>query len=124
MALFNRRGNCSSSRITNIRQELKSLISAPAPVYAALYETTLFRLMEFCQAMPQNINQPTPYSLLTTTLETAVAALKVRRGVMLPRHSNSETIAEQEPLWTYAVFTASLWVQLPDLQADRTIELL
>ena len=42
---------------------------------------------------------------------------------MMPRHSNSETIAEQEPLWTYAVFIASLWVRLPDLQIDRTIEL-
>lgn len=79
--------------------------------------------MEFCQAMPQDMHQPKPYSLLMTTLENTVAALKIRRGKMLPRHSNSETIAEQEPLWTYAVFTASLWAQLPNLQADRTVEL-
>lgn len=109
--------------LQSICQELKSLISAPAELYATLYETTLFRFMEFCQAMPQDMNQPKPYSLLTNALETAVVALKVRRGTMLPRHSNSETIAEQEPLWTYAIFTASLWVQLPDLQSDRTIEL-
>ncbi len=109
--------------IQSICQELKSLVSAPAPVYAALYETTLFRLMEFCQAMPQNMKEPELYSLLTTALETAVATLKIRRGMMLPRHSNSETIAEQEPLWTYAVFTASLWTQLPNLQTDRTVEL-
>ncbi len=106
-----------------LRRELKALISAPAPLYATLYETTLLRFMEFCQAMPQDMSQPKPYSLLTTALETTVAALKVRRGVMMPRHSNSETIAEQEPLWTYAVFIASLWVRLPDLQMDRTIEL-
>ncbi len=79
--------------------------------------------MEFCQAMPQDMHQPKPYSLLMTALENAVMALKIRRGKMLPRHSNSETIAEQEPLWTYAVFTASLWAQLPHLQADRTVEL-
>jgi hypothetical protein len=106
-----------------IREELKSLISAPAPVYSALYETTLLRWMEFCQAMPQDMNNPKPYSLLMTALNNAAAVLKIRRGKMLPRHSNSETIAEQEPLWTYAVFTASLWVQLPNLQADRTLEL-
>ena len=106
-----------------LRRELKALISAPASLYAAFYETTLLRFMEFCQAMPQDMSQPKPYSLLTTALETTVAALKVRRGVMMPRHSNSETIAEQEPLWTYAVFIASLWVRLPDLQRDRTIEL-
>lgn len=104
-------------------RELKALISAPAPLYTALYETTLFQFMEFCQAMPQDMHQPKPYSLLTTALETAVAALKLRRGAMIPWQSNSETIAEQESLWTYAVFTAGLWVRLPDLQADRTIEL-
>ena len=63
-----------------LRRELKALISAPAPLYAALYETTLLRFMEFCQAMPQDMHQPKPYSLLTTALETTVAALKVRRG--------------------------------------------
>lgn len=103
--------------------ELKALISAPASLYATLYETTLLNFMEFCQAMPYNMHQPKPYSLLATALETAVAALKVRRGVMMPQHSHSETIAEQEPLWTYAVFIASLWVRLPDLQTDRSIEL-
>ena len=113
----------NAGKCSRIRQELKSLISAPVHVYSALYETTLFRLMEFCQAMPQDMNQPKPYSLLMTALENAVAALKIRRGKMLPRHSNSETIAEQEPLWTYAVFTASLWAQLPNLQTDRTVEL-
>lgn len=103
--------------------ELRSLVSAPATLYLSLYETTVLRLMAFCQAMPQDMQLPQPYSLLSTALDTAIAALKRRRGKALPNHSNSETIAEQEALWTYAVFTAALWANWPDLQADRTIVL-
>ncbi len=121
---------CLSGEVISSRPEIKpqcdeleSLISAPVELYIALYETTLWRFMEFCQAMPQDILQPHPYSLLNTALSTAINALKLRRGAMLPRHSNSETIAEQEPLWTYALFTASLWANWPNMQTDRTISL-
>ena len=105
------------------RDELKSLISAPMTLYAALYENTVFRLMAFCQALPQNMAQPQAYSLLNTALDTTITALKRRRGKAMPHYSNSETIAEQEALWTYAVFTAGLWANWPDLQTDRVITL-
>lgn len=103
--------------------ELRSLVSAPLNLYLSLYETTVLQLMAFCQAMPQDMQQPQPYSLLNTALDMAIAALKRRRGKAMPQHSNSETIAEQEAMWTYAVFIAGLLAKWPDLQTDRTIAL-
>jgi len=103
--------------------ELRQLISAPNDIYKELYLPTLCNFMELCQAMPADIQNPIPYSLLTRRLELAIAALKLRRGHMLPQHSNSETVAEQEPLWTYALFTTSLLVNINHIQSDRTIDL-
>lgn len=64
--------------------------------------------MEFCQALPVDL---------------AIAALKLRRGKMLLIHSDSETIAEQEPWWTYALFTAGLLVNHQQWQNNYRIEL-
>ncbi|HVV67732.1 MAG TPA: TraI domain-containing protein [Gammaproteobacteria bacterium] len=103
--------------------QLKSLISAPPDVYQQLYLATFTAFAEFCQAMPFDVKQPEPYSLLKRQLELAVTALKLRRGYMLPQHSESESIAEQEPLWTYAVFTVCLLTGLARLQTDRAVNL-
>src|SRR5262245_7103673 len=105
---------------------LKQLISAPEDIYAELYLTTLHRFCEFCQAMPAMMTQTAaqePYGLLKQQLNLTIATLKLRRGKMLPPNSDSETIAAQEPLWTYAIFTASLLAYIQHIQTDRTIEL-
>ncbi len=103
--------------------QLKSLVSAPPDIYRELYLATFTAFAEFCQAMPFDMQQPQPYSLLQRQLELAITALKLRRGRMLPQNSESELIAEQEPLWTYAVFTACLFSGLNRLQKDRIVEL-
>lgn len=104
--------------LNNIQQ----LVSAPHDVYQTLYEATLYRFMEFCQAMPLEMNLA-PYSLLHKHLELAVAVLKLRRGYMLPTNADSEAIAEQEPLWTYALFSLALLERLHHLQEDRSVDL-
>ncbi len=103
--------------------KLRKLVSAPEDIYKELYIPTLHNFMALCQAMPSDIQNPIAYSLLTQRLSLAIAALKLRRGCMLPKNSNSETIAEQEPLWTYALFTTSLLIKIHHIQSDRTIEL-
>ncbi len=109
--------------IRPLLSQLKSLVSAPPDIYQQLYLATFAAFAEFCQAMPFDIQQPEPYSLLQRQLELAITALKLRRGRMLPQNSESESIAEQEPLWTYAVFTACLFTGLARLQKDRTVAL-
>lgn len=103
--------------------QLKQLISAPPDTYQELYMETLLRFAEFCQAMPFDIHEPKPYSLLQRQMELTLTALKLRRGRMLPQHSESEIIAEQEPIWTYAIFTACLLTGLSRLHQDRHVEL-
>jgi hypothetical protein len=113
----------SLPNINSCALELRQLISAPNDIYKELYLPTLHSFMEFCQAMPADMQNPIPYSLLKRRLELAIATLKLRRGQMLPQHSNSEAVAEQEPLWTYALFTVSLLIQINHIQSDRSIEL-
>ena len=75
--------------------------------------------MELCQSLPLASplkNQTTPstaYGLLHQAFSVAVAALKIRRGRVMPQHSDSEKIAEQEPRWTYALLTTVLFCSLP-----------
>lgn len=99
--------------------QFRALISAPPDIYAALYLTTLYRFMELCQSLPLASplkNQTAPseaYGLLNQAFSVAVAALKIRRGRVMPQHSDSEKIAEQEPRWTYALLTTVLFCSLP-----------
>lgn len=101
---------------------LKQLISAPNDVYETLYLATLYRFMEFCQALPLDA-EGEPYGLVKWHLELTTTALKLRRGKMLPVNSDSETIAEQEPLWTYALFVAGLLVNYQHWEGSHCIEL-
>lgn len=108
---------------------LRQLVSVPPDVYAELYLRTLYGFLELCQKLPdghtpsQPSNEWVAYGLATHQLEVVIAALKLRRGSMLPLHSDSETIAEQEPLWTYALFSAGLLWQLARMQNQYCVEL-
>ncbi len=99
---------------------IRNLISAPNKLYKAIYFETLCRFAECCQSMPLNQSDE-DYSLLIQHLKRCFCALKFRQKYLLPRNVDSEIIAEQEPQWTYAIFSASLCYQLYNIQQDRRI---
>lgn len=99
---------------------IRGLISAPIKLYNVIYFETLCRFAELCQSMPAD-KASGDYSLLTQHLKHCIGALKLRRKYLLPPNADSETIAEQEPQWTYAIFSASLCCQLHRIQQDRHI---
>jgi hypothetical protein len=102
--------------------EIKNLISCPAGIYDDIYLTTLYRLAELCQAMPYSTSElNVSYGLLERQLNLAIAALKLRRGVLLPKNAGAGTIALEEPQWTYAIFSGSLLKDLFVLQNDRNV---
>jgi hypothetical protein len=102
--------------------EIKNLVSCPQEVYSSLYLSTLYRLAEFCQAMPFSENQfQFTYGLLHRQLTLAIGALKLRRGMLLPKDASAEIIALEEARWTFAIFSAALLQGLPCVQSDRTI---
>lgn len=103
--------------------EFKKTISAPSDIYNELYVTTLQNLMAFCQDLPLSAQTYKSYSLLKQQFKLTLTALKLLRGRRLPPHSDSETIAEQEPMWAYAVFTISLFTQLQRIQHNYTVAL-
>lgn len=104
--------------------EIKNLVSCPQDIYQTLYLSTLYRLAEFCQAMP--FSEKTflqTYGLIERQLKLAIAALKLRRGLFFPKNSGAETIAAEEAQWTYALFSASLLRDIHQVQCDRKITL-
>lgn len=100
--------------------KIHSLVSVTDTIWQELYLATLYRFAEFCQAMPNEENGE-PYTLLKQQLNLIIAALILRRGLLLPKNSEAEKIAEQESRWTFAVFSAALIYQIHRIQTDRRI---
>lgn len=104
--------------------EIKNLVSCAEDVYEKLYLMTLYRLAEFCQAMPFSREFFTnPYGLLERQLMLTVAALKLRQGKLLPKNAGTETIAAEEARWTYALFSVCLLRDIDSVQYDRKVTL-
>jgi hypothetical protein len=104
--------------------EIKNLVSCPGRIFEELYLATLYRVAELCQAMPYSISELNiTYGLLEGQLNLTVAALKLRRGILLPKNAGAGAIALEEPQWTYAIFSGSLLKNLFVLQNDRDVYL-
>ena len=115
---------CEVDVIKSLLVRVKSLVSCPLDIYQKLYLATLTPFAEFCQAMPYAEQQYSQaYGLIERQLLLVEATLKLRRGLLLPKNSDSETIAAAEARWTYALFSASLFHDIYHVQHDRTITL-
>ncbi len=103
-------------------KDIKSLISCPTSIYKKLYDTTLFNIAEFCQAMPYSEKDfHWDYGFLIRQLTLTTAALKLRRGILLPKSTGAESIAAEEAQWTYAIFSASLVNNFYHLEQNRIV---
>jgi hypothetical protein len=108
--------------IFQTKKNIKNLVSCPIRIYKKLYSKTLRNVAEFCQAMAYSENEfNTTYGFLIRQLSLAETALKLRRGVLLPKNAGAESIAAEEAQWTYAVFAASLVRNLYQLQTNREV---
>jgi hypothetical protein len=120
--------------------DLPNTISVPQELYASLYLATLHNVAAFCQRQPfQQYAQETKEAketketkenkegeaalLLSEQLKLTLAALQLRRGMLLPPDAGVESIARQDARWTYALFSAGLLFQLHGIQDDRIIAL-
>ena len=101
---------------------IKSLVSCPNAIYEQLYLATLHCLAEFCQAMAfskESYNKK--FGLLERQLQLAETALKIRRGILLPKGATIERISVEEAQWTYALFAGSLFKDLNQIESDREV---
>jgi hypothetical protein len=105
-----------------VLNDIRALVSVPAELFNELYGETLYRLAAYCQALPL-LGEDKLYGLLNSRLTYAIDTLKIRRGRILPLNTDAEIVAQQEPRWTYAVFTAALFFNAYALQPTKRLVL-
>lgn len=92
--------------------EVKQLVSVTQDEWESYYLATIYRFAEYVQALPDRmfVEYSGHYGLLSHALDRAVAALKLRRGYMLPFGGDTETCYREQDIWTLAIFIASLFI--------------
>ena len=106
--------------------EIRSIVGLSSRFWNALYLNTLNNLSEYIQELPasESHHHSNRGGLLAHTLETALNALRIRRGKLLPPNSDAETVTKYKDVWTYAVFTAALCHDLGKPITDMSVELM
>ena len=77
--------------------------------YVTLYEATLIDVIKLSNGKGSEI------------IKNISHCLKYRRAYLLPIGADSETIYRQQEIWTYATFTAALWLYCPHNLDIKTI---
>ncbi|MBN2907822.1 MAG: TraI domain-containing protein, partial [Rhodobacteraceae bacterium] len=108
-----------------ILNRIEELAGVPRSYYQRYYQAALQQYARFVQQLPASEahHHAGPGGLLAHGLAVAAAALKIRRGHLLPPGASAETIDQQQDLWTYAVFTAALCHDLGKPAADQAVTL-
>ena len=94
--------------------------------FDAYYRAAINAYARFVQMLPASEvhHHCGPYGLLEHGLDVTVTALKLRRSYLLPQGAETEIIAVQQDLWTYAVFSAALCHDLAKPAVDQIVHLL
>jgi integrating conjugative element relaxase (TIGR03760 family) len=105
--------------------EIQELCSFPQEHFSALVMPLLRSVAEWCQAFPASEahHHARPFGLLDHTLEVAILALRLRRGILLPEGATAEILAEFQDRWTYGVLAAALIHDLGKPAIDQTVTL-
>lgn len=107
--------------IGKIRQQ----VGVPLAHWNALYRSLIERFAEFVQLLPASEahHHRERGGLLKHALETALKALTIRRGVLLPHGASAEALADKQDVWTYATASAALLHDLGKPLVDQKITL-
>lgn len=85
--------------------QLKQLISTTQDDFKILY-------LDFIEKIEAHLkNKP---EIFLQALDRSIRTLKVRRAYMLPIGSDAETCYQQQEIWTYALFTAAVFVSVSE----------
>jgi integrating conjugative element relaxase (TIGR03760 family) len=89
---------------------IEELAGTTGPHFERYYLSDLARFAAWAQQLPASEahHHAYPGGLLDHGLEVAVAALRLRRGYLLPPGAPPEEAVLKKDLWTYAVFTLAL----------------
>lgn len=94
----------------NLLRTIKRLAAVSETHWQMLYQPALYDFLEICQLAPASMahHHAGPGGLAAHTLESVAIALQWRKPLVLPRNADPDTSVRQEPVWTYAIFTATL----------------
>jgi integrating conjugative element relaxase (TIGR03760 family) len=113
---FNRLPILTAAQITDLLhletrlKSIEKLTGAGQAYYQLLYEPALRQYLESVQLAPASAahHHAGPGGLAVHTLDVIDLALRKRKSYNLPQRSNAEAIAEQEHIWTYAIFAGAI----------------
>lgn len=116
-ALFDKTG--TSKKIEGIR----ALTGFHAAAFDELCRTALDAFAEAVQLAPasQAHHHAGPGGMIVHGIEVMDAALRRRKGYLLPQGARAEDILRQEHIWTYAIFAAALLHDIGKPIADQRI---
>lgn len=94
------------TRLTHI----KRLTGFPDEHWNSLAQSMLDALARTMQLLPasQSHHHAGPGGLIVHSLEVCEQALRHRRSLLLPRGASPDEVAEQQHVWTYAIFVSAL----------------
>ncbi|MEC9364760.1 MAG: MobH family relaxase [Pseudomonadota bacterium] len=106
-------------------QRIRQQVGVPLAHWNALYAPLLQQYATFVQQLPASEahHHRQPGGLLAHGLETALKALTLRRGALLPAGADAETLADKQDVWTYAVASAALLHDLGKPVVDQIVAL-
>jgi|GEM_PF-504659 len=107
-------------------KEIRAIVGLSGRYWDQLYLKTLNNLAEYIQELPASEvhHHCERGGLLRHTLDTALFALRARRGKLLPPNAEAEIMARDKDVWTYAVFTAAIGHDLGKPISDIRVTLL
>lgn len=109
----------------DILASLRQQAGVPSAHWKALYQPLLDGYAAFVQQFPASEahHHRERGGLLKHGLETALTALTLRRGILLPPGSSAEHLAEKQDVWSYATASAALLHDLGKPVVDQQIAL-
>ncbi len=114
----------SESRQRTIK-EIRDLMSLPEEEFDRWFLMVIRQFAEFVQNLPETARSfyASVGGLLDHALERTSLALFLCRTYLLPQSASMATLDEPEMLWVYAVFTASLYLDIGKVATHHTITL-
>ncbi len=107
-------------------KEIRAIAGLSGKYWDQLYLKTLSNLAEYILELPASEahHHSDRGGLLRHTVDTALFALRARRGKLLPPNAEAEVMARDKDVWTYAVFTAAIGHDLGKPISDIKVTLL
>jgi len=117
-------GKRIASKHKKVIAEIRSIVGLQQNYWQYFYLQTIYNLAEYVQLLPASEahHHSGQGGLLSHTLDTALQALRIRRGKLLPPNADSETVTKLKDVWTYGIFTGALCHDIGKPITDVTIE--